>query len=89
MDFMHSDLGTVDAGSTVVVDLAGTEANVMLVDDTNLARYRRGGQFEYFGGHFTRSPARIGIPSTRRWHVIVDLGGYAGRVSASVRVIAA
>lgn len=89
MDYLHSDLGTVAAGSVVVVELAGTEANVQLVDDLNLARYRRGERYEYHGGHFRRSPARVGVPKTCRWHVVVDLGGYAGRVRASVRVGAA
>lgn len=61
----------------------------MLVDPVNLGRYKSGRRFEYFGGHFTRSPARITVPRAGHWHVVVDLGGAAGRVEASVNVLAA
>lgn len=89
MNFLHTDLGTVGAGSVVVVELDGTEANVLLLDDANLQKYRRGETFQYHGGHFKRSPAKIAVPSTRRWHITVDLAGGTGRVAASVRVLAA
>lgn len=89
MKFIHFDLGTVRAGSVAIVELAGTEANVLLLDDANFAQYQRGGRYEYFGGHFTRSPARISVPTTRHWQVVVDLGGAVGNVNATVRVVAA
>jgi hypothetical protein len=89
MKFLHYDLGVQDAGSVVVTELSGTEANVLLLDDDNLRRYRRRDRCRYFGGHFTSSPARIQVPAFGRWHVVVDLGGYAGHVNASVHVIAA
>lgn len=88
MNFLQSDLGYLDAGAQVDVALRGTEANVMLVDPVNLDRYKSGVRFEYFGGHFTRSPARIAVPRAGHWHVVVDLGGSAGRVEASVNVLA-
>jgi hypothetical protein len=88
MRFLSSDLGFAAGGSTVVVELSGTEANVMLLDDANLARYQRGQEFSYRGGHFTSSPARIGVPWSGRWHLVVDLGGFGGSVEASVRVVA-
>ena len=53
MDYLHTDLGTVRAGSVVIARLSGTEANVLLVDPTNLERYRRGQSYHYHGGHFT------------------------------------
>ena len=89
MKFLHTDLGVVAGGSVVVVRLSGTEANVLLLDDSNLASYRRGQRCQYHGGHFTRSPARIVVPTTGRWNVIVDLGGYVGTINASVEVLAA
>lgn len=87
MNFIHSDLGTVREGTVVVAHLAGTEANVRLLDDFNFARYRRGESHQYYGGHYERSPVHIRVPSTGRWNVAVDLGGYAGRVEASISVI--
>jgi hypothetical protein len=89
MNYLYYDLGTVHAGATVIAHLKGTAANVQLLDTANLQRYRGGQQFSFYGGHFTRSPARIGVPSTGHWHVVIDLGGYDGQVNASVQVLAA
>jgi len=86
MKFLHYDLGHQEAGSMVVVDLSGVEANVRLLDDHNLNAYRRGRRHRYYGGHTTVSPCQIPIPSTGRWHLVIDTGGAPGRVSASVRV---
>lgn len=66
MKFIHTDLGVIPAGSTVVARLSGTEANVKLLDDANFARYKRGGQHTYYGGHFTQTPAHITVPATGR-----------------------
>jgi hypothetical protein len=87
MRFLEYSLGTVSKGSVVEVKLSGTEANVQLLDYSNLLSYRRGGSFRYYGGHFRRSPARITVPSTGSWYVTVDLGGYGGSVNASVKVL--
>jgi hypothetical protein len=88
MNYLQSDLGNLDAEALVEVTLRGTEANVMLLDPVALAAYKAGRRFDYFGGHFTRSPARIVVPHAGHWHVVVDLGGAAGRVEASVNVLA-
>lgn len=87
MKFLHWDLGFVPGGSTAVVHLSGTEANVQLMDDFNFGRYRRGESHEYRGGHFRISPARVAVPCEAHWHVVVDLGGFGGSVNASVEVI--
>ena len=89
MEYMKADLGVVDAGSTVVVELEGTEANVYLLDPLSLRAYESGRQYRYYGGHYNRSPVAIPVPSTGSWFVVVDLGGFAGRVAAAVRVVAA
>jgi hypothetical protein len=89
MQYLHSDLGTVAAGSVAIVELTGTEANVLLLDDANFGHYQRGANYHYYGGHYTSSPARITVPLQCRWHVVIDLGGAGGSVSAAVRVQAA
>jgi hypothetical protein len=89
MHYLHTDLGVLSAGSVVIVELSGTEANVLLLDNGNLASYKRGDRYRYYGGHFRLSPARIPVPAAGRWHVVIDLGGGAGSVSAAVRVVAA
>ena len=48
--------------------------------------YKSGRQYRYYGGHATRSPVRIGIPTNGQWYVVVDLGGYGGQVRAGVQV---
>ncbi|WP_405617101.1 DUF1883 domain-containing protein [Streptomyces sp. NBC_00076] len=50
-------------------------------------RHRRppGKSYRYLGGRVSRSPHQITIPSNGQWVVTIDLGGYSGRISASVQ----
>jgi hypothetical protein len=87
VQFLHHDLGHQERGRVVEVTLRGNAANVLLLDSTNFNRYRRGGRYTYHGGHVTRSPYHAVIPRSAHWHLVVDLGGHAGRVNASVQVL--
>lgn len=87
MEFTHYDLGVLSGGEIVVVNLEGTAANVRLMDNANFSSYRTGHQHRYFGGHATRSPMRLQVPSAGHWHVAIDLGGYRGSVRSSVQVL--
>lgn len=69
----------------VEVSLNG-QANVMLLDPPNFERYREGSSFRYHGGLAETSPIRLVPPRGGRWHVVVDLGGFTGKVRAGVRV---
>lgn len=89
MSFTHYDLGNLHGGEIVEVTLSGTEANVCLMDDLNYRNYQAGRSFRHAGGHYKQSPARIAVPGMGHWHVTVDLGGFGGSVSSSVRVIGA
>jgi hypothetical protein len=85
MEFLHCEFhGTSHDVALVTLDGQG---NVMLLDDDNFAAYRDGRAFNYFGGWTTTSPVRLAPPHAGHWHVVVDLGGYAGSVKASIRVI--
>lgn len=86
MNFLRYDVST-NAGDVVEVTLRGNAANVFLVDNINFDNYQHGRQFKYFGGYYTRSPIVLRPPSPGHWNVIVDLGGRAGQVQASVRVL--
>jgi hypothetical protein len=86
MRYAYNDLGQQQAGATVSVRLSGSASNVVLVDQSNFARYRAGQPFLYTGGHYMRTPVRLEIPEDGHWYVIVDLGGYRGRVRAHVEV---
>lgn len=85
MNYLHYefDIGPTNA---IVVTL-DKQANVRLLDDINYNKYRRGEQHTYYGGLATSSPARVSPPHFGHWHLVIDLGGYSGRVSASVRVV--
>lgn len=85
MQFLHWEID-VGPGAIVRVEL-DKQANVRLLDDLNFSAYRAGRTHRYHGGHFKESPVRIPIPHLGHWHVVVDLGGNGGRLSASVSVL--
>jgi len=85
MNYLHYDL-QLTLGDVVEVTL-DKQANVRLMDDSNFSKYKRGDQHKYYGGLQTKSPARLAAPGPGQWHLVVDLGGYAGTVRASVRTI--
>lgn len=85
MEHLSYDLGNVKKGSTVVVTLQN-QANVQLMTSSDYTNYKTGRRYHYHGGRVTRSPFRITVPSNDHWVVAIDLGGYAGRISASVAV---
>jgi hypothetical protein len=84
MNFLHSEfqLGQND----VVVVTLDKQANVRLLDDSSFSAYKAGRQHTYYGGLAKASPVRLRAPRAGRWHLVIDLGGYAGTVTASSRV---
>jgi len=87
MEYLHNELD-LSAGDVVQVTLDG-QANVMLMDPANFEAYRNRRSFRYFGGHATKTPVRLSPPHGGKWHLVVDLGGSAGRVRAGVSVLRA
>ena len=85
MNFLHYELN-LTSGQAVEVTL-DRQANVRLLDDSNFHSYRRGQRHRYHGGLFKQSPAVISAPHAGHWHLVIDLGGYAGSVRASVRTV--
>ena len=86
MKFLKHEVDA-NAGDTVEVVLEGHAANVMLLDPLNFQNYISGRAFHYYGGYYTQSPAHITVPQQGHWYLVIDLGGAAGHVSASMRVI--
>jgi hypothetical protein len=84
MNYLHSEYD-LEAGDVVVVDL-NNQANVMLMDGANYDAYRNNRNYRYYGGFAEKAPARIGVPRKGHWYVVVNLGGYAGSVSARVHI---
>jgi hypothetical protein len=73
-------LGHQQAGTIVLADLSGAEADGFLVTGMHLARFRRGLVFApYDYQRTTASPARMHlvVPTTTNWAlVVVPVGGY-------------
>jgi hypothetical protein len=87
MQYQSYDIGQLSGGEIVEITLKGNSANVKLMDSSNFSSYKSGRRHTYYGGHVTSSPHRIPVPSSGRWYVTVDLGGYLGKVSSSVRIL--
>ena len=85
MKYLHQEF--VCAGGETVRVTLDKQANVRLLDDENFRRYRSGGRHDYRGGLVKASPFGLTVPHAGRWHVVVDLGGYAGSVHASIELL--
>lgn len=78
----------LEEGDIVVVE-CDHQCNVMLTDDANFQSYRRGGRFEYFGGHYKMLPARIAVPRNGHWNVTIDLGGRPANIRYNISYLKA
>jgi len=76
----------LNSGSIVEVDCSH-QCNIILMDDNNFSKYKSGQEFRHFGGHFKKFPARIQVPSTGYWNVVLDLGGGSANIRHSIRFI--
>ena len=85
MNFLHYEIEAA-VNETIEVSLTSA-ANVQLMDGDNFALYQSGHPFHYFGGYAKTSPFLLKAPRSGRWHIVVDLGGYAGQVRAGVKVL--
>lgn len=57
------------------------------MDSINYNNYKNGRRYHYYGGYIKRSPFRITVPSSGHRYLTIDLGGYAGKVKHSARVL--
>lgn len=86
MNYIHRVL---DVGPDQAVEVTlDNPANVQLLDEANFDAYRAGRFYHYHGGHATSPVYLIRPPRPGRWHLVIDLGGFAGRVRAWVRLVA-
>jgi hypothetical protein len=85
MEYLHYEF---DATPLEVVEVTlDHAANVQLLDEENFQNYRDHKRFDYHGGYAQTSPFRLKPPYAGRWHLVVDLGGGAGSVRASLQII--
>lgn len=83
------DLGfQMTTGLSVYVEVTVNQAaNVYLVNQKGYQNYLNGNEFSHQGGYITELPARLRIPSSNHWYVIVDNGDEPiARVTSSVKV---
>jgi hypothetical protein len=85
-EYLHQEFDLRE-GDVVEVTLSGNTANVLLLDPENFEKYRQRAPCDYSGGYARTTPYRIEAPHAGRWHLVIDLGGGAGRVAAWSRVI--
>jgi hypothetical protein len=85
MKYLHEEFDCA-GGETVRVDL-NKQANVRLLDDNNYRHFRSGAGYRCGGGLAKVTPVLLTVPNAGRWHVVVDLGGYAGSVRASITLL--
>ena len=78
----------LEPGDTVHVRL-DSPANVLILEDDAYSFYQRGEKYNYAGGWVTKEAVTLWPPHAGSWHVVIDLGGAPGRVSASVQVMRA
>jgi len=86
-NFIHS-CDHFNQGDVVVLN-CDTQCNFTLMDDSNFESYRRGGGHQYYGGFKEYFPARIQVPHTGYWNVVIDLGGGSANIRYGLKVIKA
>jgi hypothetical protein len=85
MKFIHSRR-YLNKGETVHLD-CDTQCNFMLLSDDDFAAYQLVRQFRYHGGTFKNFPARITVPATGYWNVIIDLAGAKEEIAYNITVV--
>ncbi|MEB7063958.1 DUF1883 domain-containing protein [Escherichia coli] len=86
MSYIHSR-EWVDSGSIVSVQCSH-QINVLVMDDTNYSKYKRGQSAQVHGGFYTRFPANISVPHSGNWNVVLALpAGHRANIKYSINVI--
>lgn len=87
MDFIHSR-DYFNQGDVVVLS-CDTQCNFMLMDDSNFESYKHSQSRNYYGGFFEYFPAKIVVPHSGNWNVVIDLGGGRANIRYGLKVIKA
>ena len=85
MRFIHSRR-YLNKGEIVQLD-CDTQCNFMLLTDADYAAYQRVERFRYYGGTFKSFPARITVPETGYWNIVIDLAGAKGEIKYNVTIV--
>ena len=85
MSFIHQRRHLAK-GAIVQLD-CDTQCNFMLLTDGDYAAYQQVRRFKYCGGTFKRFPARITVPETGDWNIIIDLAGAKGDIEYNISIV--
>lgn len=77
---------TLTKDEVIEVNLS-SQANVLLMDDSNYSEYRKKRDFEYIGGFVKATPFRIRPPNNGHWHVVIEGSNQDKKLRAAVRVL--
>jgi len=64
-----------------------TQCNFMLLSDADYDAYQQLRRFSYTGGTFKQFPARITVPASGHWNIIIDLAGAKGEIQYNISVV--
>lgn len=84
--FLVQDLKTLERGTTVVVHLSVSAANIRLMNSSNYQAYKANRRHHYMGGLVKRSPHRMTVPSKGHWYLTIDMVGLRGTARARVEI---
>ena len=84
-NYLHYELDLTPQ-DTVEVTL-DAPANVRRLDEANFLLSSQRKKHRYFGGYAPKRVIEIPAPHAGHWHLVVDLGGFAGTVRAWARVL--
>lgn len=85
MKYIHTRR-LLNAGATVQLD-CDTQCHFMLLTDDHFAAYQSVREFAYEGGTFKKFPARIPVPKTAYWNVVIDLNGATKEVQYNITIV--
>lgn len=85
MNFLHTR-ESLSEGDIVVVDCSH-QCNVCIMDDNNFRNYKAGRKWKGFGGFYKKLPAKIIVPSTGYWNIVLDLAGGSATIQHSISFI--
>jgi hypothetical protein len=69
-----SERRQLSQGDMIVVE-CDRQCNVRLLDDYNFEQFQKGRQHRYYGGFYRMFPARLVVPKSGHWNIVIDLGG--------------
>ena len=85
MKYIHTRR-LLSAGETVQLD-CDTHCHFLLLNDDQFAAYQSVRRFSYQGGTFKQFPARIAVPETAYWNVVIDLNGAQQEVQYNITIV--